>query len=136
MLTVITGKAARRDPTTFIAAFSMWAMLCGFSLILPGNIFERTNIYQSLDAILPQDYLWGWAMFLDGAALQVSIFIHRVSVKSSVAAFSAVLWMMLGSLIMMSAWANHFFSVSGAFSIWGALGCFLAITQWIYNPED
>ena len=136
MLMMLAGRASRRDPTTFIAAFGMWSIICSVSLLLPGNVFERTNVYGSMATIYPEDFWWGIVMCADGLLLQSSLFSRRVSFKSSVAAFSAVLWMMIGSLMLFDGWTQGFFVITGAYSVWGAIGCFMAITQWIYSGGD
>lgn len=114
----------------------MWGVICAISLLLPGNVFKQTNVYSAMENIYPHDFWWGIAMLLDGLALQLSIFFRTTSIKSVIAAFSAVFWMMIGSLMLFSAAANGFFAIVGAYSVWGALGCFLAITQWVHHPED
>ena len=136
LIATIIGKAARRDPTTFISAFSMWAMMCGLSLMLPETVFGKVQSYDAMNTIYPHEFAWGLVMFFDGVLLQVSVLARKVPFRASVAAFSAVLWMMLGSMMLFSAWAYSYFSVVGGFSVWGAVGCFMAIEQWIHNPED
>lgn len=136
LIVTLIGKAARRDPTTFISAFSMWAMMCGTSLLLPEKVFGKVQSYDAMNMLYPNEVAWGLIMFLNGVLLQVSVIVNKVPFRSSIAAFSAVLWMMLGSLMLFSTWAHGYFSVVGGFSVWGAIGCFMAIEQWIHNPED
>lgn len=135
-MALVVDKAVRRDPTTFIACFAMWALLCGIALVLPGNTFQRVTIYDAMASIHNVDHHWGMVMAVDGLLLYASIFLSSVSAKSTIAALSSVLWMMLGMLMLLGAGANGYFSVAGAFSVWGALGCFMAITQWVHTPED
>jgi hypothetical protein len=89
-----------------------------------------------MERIYPYDFWWGIAMLLDGIALQASIFVRSTGFKSIVAAFSAVFWMMIGSLMLLASIANGFFAITGAYSVWGAIGCFLAITQWVHQSGD
>ncbi len=136
MVITLLGEASRRDPTTFVGAFGMWGILCGISIVLPDDVFGKVSAYDTMNMIYPHENMWGMVMLLDGIMLQLSVLVKRVPFRSSIAAFSAVLWMMLGSLMLFSAWAHGYFSVVGGFSVWGAIGCFMAIEQWIHNPED
>lgn len=136
MLAMLSRNVTRRDPSTFIASFGMWSIICALSLLLPGNVFHQTNVYASMENIYPSDFWWGIAMLLVGVALQVSIFVRSVSFKSTVAAFAAVFWMMVGSLMLFSAASQGFLTIVGAYSVWGAVGCFLAITQWVHHAGD
>lgn len=110
--------------------------MCGVSIMLPEKVFGKVPSYDVMNAIYPHEFAWGLVMFLNGVLLQGSVLSSRVPFRSSIAAFSAVLWMMFGSLMLLSAWRHGYFAVVGGFSVWGALGCFMAIEQWIHNPED
>lgn len=129
-------RANRRDPTTFIFAFSAWPLICAVSLLLPGDIFDTVGLYRTMKSIYPHEDVWGAVMLADMPLLLSSIWSHSVAYRCLVAGISAMLWMFTGCLILFGAYLEGYFSIIGAYSVWGALGCLIAIEQWIYSTQD
>lgn len=132
---ILLRKATRSDPTTFIVGFGSWAIICGICLLLPGNMFDYTPAWSSLQAIRADDTAWGVAMLLDGIALVTSIRLRKVPQRASIAGFSAVMWILLGGSMVFSAYSAGITSIIGFYSIWGGFCCLLAVEQWVYYPN-
>lgn len=138
MLATIAGKVGRRDPVTFISAFSMWSVLCGVQMLWPGDVSHVLPHWSFIYEMYDSESAWGAVMLLDGFLLQLSLFLPKRgggACRSAIAGGSACLWIGLGMLMCLSAWKVGYFTVVGAFSIWGGIACFMAITQWIYIED-
>ena len=138
MLNTVLGRVGQRDPTSFIGAFSMWAIMCGVQLLWPGDVASTLPHFRLMHELYHDDRAWGIIMLIDGLLLQFSLFLpkrHGGACRSAIAGASACLWMGLGMLMVLSAWRAGYFTVVGAFSVWGGVGCFMAITQWIYIED-
>lgn len=130
---VLLRKIVRIDPTTFVITFGMWCMICGVSLILPGNLFEYSPAWASLQAIHADDTTWGWAMAIDGMLLVASARMNKVPQRAAISAFSAIMWFLLGVSMLVDAYKSGFISIVGAYAVWGAVCCIFAVERWVYD---
>jgi hypothetical protein len=133
---ILLRRAMRSDPTTFVVAFGVFATICGITLLLPGNAFDFTPAWSSLQALHADDTMWGVVMFLDGLLLIISIRMAKVPQRAAIAAFSAVMWGLLGASMVISAYQRGITSIIGWYAIFGAIWCLVAVGQWVHYPSD
>lgn len=130
------GLAPHRDPTTFIGAFAMWALMCGMSLVLPGDVFGQVQSYNLMEYVYPHELRWGYLMIVNGVLLVASLFTSSIAFRCAIAGGSAALWTFCGVLMCVASYQAGWFSIVGGYSLWGALGCLVAIEQWIRHAGD
>lgn len=126
VLRFFTGR-----PTSFIGAFAVWAMTVGMSLVLPGNGFELSPAWASLQVFQVQDHVWGSVMMLNGMIILYTMRLTNKVVISSVSLVSAIMWLLLGMSMVVNAYKAGFLSVVGAFSVWCALQALIDMDQWV-----
>lgn len=116
----------------------MWAILCGVQLLWPGDVSATLPHFRLMHELYANEATWGYVMLADGILLQASLLLpkkHSGACRSAIAGGSACLWVGMGMLMVLSAWRNGYFTLVGTFSMWGGVGCFMAITQWIYTED-
>lgn len=128
---LILSRIYHADPTLFVFNFGVWSIVCGVSLLLPGNIFDFSPAWNQLHAIYADDTAWGALMVASGLLQIASIRMHRIPHRASIALSTAILWFPLGFSLCISSYRGGFASIVGIYCIVGAIGCVCAVEQWV-----
>lgn len=125
----------RTNPSAFIFSFGAWAIICGAALVSPLSVFDYHPSWSSLQAIHADERAWGVLMIVDGLMLMISLKLRKLPTRASIAAFSAIMWFLLGVSLVGTGIERGTTSIVGMYSIWGALSCIAAIEQWVNAPD-
>jgi hypothetical protein len=130
-LIILLRRLISPDPNTFGFAFSVWAAIVGISLLTPGNAFDFSPAWASLQQIHATDQEWGVAMMVDSILLFCTIRMQKFPFRAAIAISSSVMWTLLGVSMIFNGWKAGFVSVVGAYSVWCSILTLLAVGQWI-----
>lgn len=120
------------DPSTFIGAFGMWAIIVGASVAGPGDTFALSPAWLALSHVSDKENMWGWLMIVNGLLLLASLRMSRIPQRASIALVSAVMWFVLGTSMVLNAWVyGGFFSIAGSYSVWCSIQAMVAVEQWV-----
>lgn len=133
MRTLLT-RLFRTDPSTFTGAFAAWSMTVGVSLLGPGNTFELSPSWASLQAFHATDKDWGVLMLVDGILLLFALRVQRIPYRVGICLFSAIMWFLIGISMIYNAYLlSNTISIVGTFSVWCALQAWIAVDLWVYH---
>lgn len=123
------------DPTTFLIAFVAWSLFNGFALLSPGNTFQIGPVYSALARLPITEDMWGAILVLDGLAVLATIPYRHLPTRGFVAIVSGTLWAFFGTKLIAGGLEHGYLAAGGAYSVFLAIGCWLAAIQWIAQPE-
>lgn len=133
---VLWGKVIRPEPSTMVVSFVAWSTVVGVSLVVPGNAFELSPAWSSLQAIHASDREWGVAMMVDALLLCISLRMRTIPYRAAITVFSAIMWTLLGISMVWNAWSAGFVSIAGVYSVWCALQALLCVGKWFAEDYD
>lgn len=132
---VLWHKLVSPEPNTFGVAFAVWAVIVGASLVVPGNAFDLSPAWDSLQHIHASDAEWGWIMLSDAILMFVSLRLPTIPYKAAIIIFSSILWATLGLSMIVNAWRASFLSIAGCFSLWCSFQALLSVGQWLVRGD-
>jgi hypothetical protein len=133
---VLFRRAMRSDPSMYIASFGIFAIICGFNLLMPGNTFDYSPAWDRLRDWHANDTAWGVLMLLDGLMMIISIRMRAVPWRAAIIGLSGLIWIFLGATMVISAYRQGITTIIGMYAIAGAIGCVIALEQLLHYPAD
>lgn len=125
------GALTRRDPSSFVCAFALWAFLNGFSLLATTNSFHKSPIYRVMADFDVDDNLVGATMLIDGLLLLYSIVARAPVVRAGIAYMSGIAWFIWGCLLGLGAWSADLVSAA---AIWIIVSSFWLMRSITAHP--
>lgn len=132
---IFLDKLYRADPTLFVFHYGVWCIVCGVSLLMPGNVFDFSPAWQQLQAIHADDTAWGWLMVANGLLQLASIRMRRIPYRAAISVTTAIIWFPIGISLCVSSYRTGFASIVGLYSLVGAVGSIFAVEQWVRSDS-
>jgi hypothetical protein len=136
---------ARRDPTALVAAFSVYALFYGVSLLLPGDSFDISPVYSVVRELPVSEPLAGAGMLADAVLLFVCLgWRTSTTFRALVSIGTGAGWFFWGVLLVLGGLRVGYFAPGGGWTMICSLLVMQATAGWVYpgvvpileEPED
>jgi hypothetical protein len=121
----------RLDPTSFVLAFTCWAMITGGSLIASNEVMARAIVYRWLRQIPLHENWWGALMVADGLALLWAALHPHLMQRAIICIVSGVFWFFWGGGQVIGGLMGGIVSGNGIWNGVAGIALCVAAIQWI-----